>query len=924
MASPPTGTLTFLFTDIEGSTKLWEHDAPAMQAALARHDELLRWTIEEEGGYVFKTVGDAFCCAFSTATDALAAAIGAQRALLGEEWKVTGPLKVRMALHTGEAQERDGDYFGPPLNRVARLLSAAHGGQVLLSAASHETVRDQLPAGAALLDLGERRLKDLFRPERVFQLLVPGLPSEFLPLRTLEARPNNLPLQPTPLVGREREVEEISERLRSEEVRLLTLTGSGGVGKTRLALQVAADLLEQFKDGVFFVALATITDPELVPSTIAGPLGLKESAQQSLMETLKSYLREKDLLLILDNFEQVLEGAPVVGELVGACRKLQVLTTSRIPLRLYGENEYSVPPLALPDPERPPPVELLTHYEAVRLFIERAQAAKADFSVTNDSAPAVAQICARLDGLPLAIELAAARIKLLTPQAILARLGNRLKLLTGGARDLPKRQRTLRSTIDWSFGLLEEGEKVLFGRLSVFAGGRTLEAIEAVCDAGGDLPVDVLGGVSSLVDESLLRQEEGVGGEPRFYMLETIHEYARERLEEYGEAEEIRRRHAHYFLAMAERAEPELPGPRDMEWLERLEEEHDNLRAALSWMLEGGETELGLRLAGALWMFWDAHGHYSEGRRWLEEALAKANGASAAARAKALQGFGSLVYRTGEVDRAVVAAEDGLKLSDEAGLGDAVAANFLRILGWMAEVRGHHERAKELLEESLRLSRDADDTFGIADALLMLGSTVGSLGDRTREKQLHEEGLALSRELGYGSTLGILLFSEGYRLLLEGDYERGAALNEEAATLYRERGYKSGLYYALDNLGWAALLQGDHEQARSYYDQSLVLCKELGDRMIASESLEGMACTAAAEGEAERAARLFGAAEALREAVGYQHLPEEDAWREPYLAAVRSQLDEASWEEAWAEGRAMSFEEAVSYAMVEEEEEAGG
>ena len=366
MSSPPTGTVTFLFTDIEGSTKLWERNAQAMQATLVRHDEILRGVTVEQEGHVFKTVGDAFCCAFTTATDALEAALSAQRTLNAEEWIETGPLMVRMALHTGATEERDGDYFGPPVNRVARLLSAAHGGQVLLSAATHEIVRDQLPAGAALMDLGEHRFKDLFRPERVFQLRAPDLALEFPPLRTLESRPNNLPLQPTPLVGREREVEEVAERIRSEEVRLLTLTGPAGTGKTRLALQAGADLLEEFEDGVFFVALAATTDPELVPSTIAGPLGVKESAAQPITETLKSFLQEKHLVLVLDNFEQVLEGARVVGKLVSACPKLKVLATSRTPLRLYGEQEYPVPPLALPDSKVLPPVKILTQYEALR------------------------------------------------------------------------------------------------------------------------------------------------------------------------------------------------------------------------------------------------------------------------------------------------------------------------------------------------------------------------------------------------------------------------------------------------------------------------------------------------------------------------------------------------------------------------------
>jgi class 3 adenylate cyclase len=451
--NPPTGTVTFLFTDIEGSTKLWERSPEAMSHALARHDKILRETIEIHGGHVFKTVGDAFCAAFSTATDALKAALESQRRLFFSEWEQIGPLRVRMALHTGAAEGRDGDYFGPPLNRVARLLSAAHGGQMLLSVTTQELARDQLPADVELWDLGQHRLKDLGRPEHVFQLATSGLPADFPPLHTLDVHPNNLPLPSTPLVGREREVGEVAERVRSEEARLLTLTGPGGTGKTRLGLQAAADVLEDFSDGVFFVALATITEPELVVSTIARALGVKESAELSLMESLKNYLRDKHLLLVLDNFEQVLEGAPLVGELLGACPNLKVLATSRIPLKLYREQEYLVPPLSLPDLRVMPSLEVLTQYEAVKLFVERARAAKANFEVTNENAPAIAEICARLDGLPLAIELAAARVKVLTPQKMLDRLSDPLKFLTKGARDLPERQRTLRATMEWSHAL---------------------------------------------------------------------------------------------------------------------------------------------------------------------------------------------------------------------------------------------------------------------------------------------------------------------------------------------------------------------------------------------------------------------------------------------------------------------------------------
>jgi predicted ATPase/class 3 adenylate cyclase len=718
VASPPTGTVTFLFTDIEGSTKLWEHDAPAMQVALTRHDEILKGAIEERGGYVFKTVGDAFCCAFLTAPDALKAALEIQRRLLSSDREESGPLRVRMALHTGAAEERDGDYFGPPVNRVARLMSAAHGGQVLLSLPTQELVRDQLPAGTILRDLGERRLKDLFRPERVFQLVSPDLPSEFPPLRTLEVYRNNLPLQPTPLIGREKEVAQVCDLLHSDETRLLTLTGPGGTGKTRLALQATADLLDDFPDGTFFAQLATLTESEMFFSAVAETLGVREVGEQPLGESLKDYLCERRMLLLLDNFEQVLEAAPAVTEMLAVAPDLKVLATSRAPLGLYGEHEFPVPPLSMPDLKSPPPLERLTQYEAVGLFVERARAVKPDFKVTNDSAPAVAEICVRLDGLPLAIELAAARIKMLPPKAMLQRLGSRLKLLTGGARDLPERQRTLRATIEWSFALLDEGEQLLFARLAVFSGGRTLEAIEVICDAEGDLPVETFEGVSSLLDKSLLRQEEGSSGEPRFVMLETVHEFAREKLEESREAEEIKRVHAQYFLTLAEEAYPELKGANQLEWLDRLEAEHDNMRAALTLALERKEAEVAISLGGALWLFWFVRGYHSEGRRWLQEALAIDERGSPDSRAMALAGVGWLAVQQGDLDRAQEVCEEGLEVLEHEGREARDAKlGLLVCLGWVALDRDDYERATQLFEESLALSQQTRDTYWHATSL---------------------------------------------------------------------------------------------------------------------------------------------------------------------------------------------------------------
>jgi predicted ATPase/class 3 adenylate cyclase len=919
MADPPTGTVTFLFTDLEGSTKLWEKSPKGMEGALARHDAILWKAIEEHGGFVFKTIGDAFCAAFPTALGALEAVLTAQRTLFSEEWgEEIGTLRARMALHTGATHERDGDYFGPPVNRVARLLSAAHGGQVLISSSTQELVRDQLPPQTHLRDLGERHLKDLSRPERIFQLTASDLPSEFPPLRTLESYTNNLPLQATPLIGREREVEAVCGRLRSPDTRLLTLVGPGGTGKTRVGLQVAAELVDDFQDGVFFVPLAAIEDPLLVAPTIARVLGLSEGGAQPPEELLEGYLRERQTLLLLDNLEQVLESAPVVDRLLSSAAELKILATSRTPLGLYGEYEFPVPPLTLPDPESLPPVENLTEYEAVRLFVERARAVNPDFSLTEEDGAVVVEICARLDGLPLAIELAAARIKLLPPRVLLDRLGNRLKLLTGGARNLPERQRTLRNAIEWSYDLLDEGEKMLFGRLGVFSGGATLEAIEAVCDARGDLPTDVLDGASSLLDKSLLRQEEGAGGEPRFVMLETIHEFAKGKLEGSGGADAVRRAHAEYFLTLAEETEPGLRGPEQGTWLERLDLEHDNIRAALSWAVEKGEAELGLRLAGALRPFWYSRGHFDEGKRWLTDTLAQGERASALARAKALEGLSWLADVQGDLHGAEAAADEGLRLSAREEVKDSLAAALQLILGDVAEQRGDYERAKVLFEESRRIYLEAGDEWGVAEAIGGLGNLYYDRGDHERAKELYEEGLALSRKLGGAQPHSTFLISLGYEFLLQGDYEQAAALNEEAATLLREHGLRGGLEHALDNLGWAALLREDYERADALHQDSLMLCLELGNELVASESLEGLACTAGAQGDAERAARLFGVAEALRESVGYRQVDREWALRQPYLTAARDSTENAAWEKAWEEGRKMKFEEAVSYALEED------
>jgi predicted ATPase/class 3 adenylate cyclase len=616
MAGLPSGTVTFLFTDVEGSTARWEQQPEVMRPALARHDALLRASIQEHDGHVVKTMGDAFHAVFVRAPDAVAAALDAQRRLQAEPWGETGPLRVRMALHTGAAEERDGDYYGPPLNRAARLLGIGHGGQILLSEVTAALARDDLPAGATLDDLGTHRLKDLTRPERVFQVAGPELAAVDRPLASLDARPHNLPVQTTPLIGREQAGAAVQAMLLRDDVRLVTLTGPGGTGKTRLSLQVAAEVLDRFEHGAFFVELAPISDPGLVVSAIAQALGVQGAAGRSLLDVLVDALRGRELLLVLDNFEQVLPAATEVDALLRACPRLTVLVTSRAALQLRGEHEFPVPPLALPLTGQASSPAALSQYAAVALFIERATAVKPDFTVTNQNAPAIAEICVRLDGLPLAIELAAARIRLLSPEAMLARLGHGLALLTGGPRDLPARQQTLRGAIAWSYDLLDDAEQRLFRRLGVFVGGCTIESAEGIGDLDESLGLDVLDSISPLVAGSLVRQQEQPDGEPRFSMLETIREYALERLEESGEAPLVRRRHGEHFLALIEEAAPHLIRLEGATWMDRLQLEHDNLRAALGWGSAAPDTaDLMARVAGPFWWFWWMSGHLTEGRR---------------------------------------------------------------------------------------------------------------------------------------------------------------------------------------------------------------------------------------------------------------------------------------------------------------------
>ena len=962
MPDLPTGTLTFLFTDIEGSTTRWEHHPDAMRVALARHDALLRTVITAHGGVVFKMVGDAVYTAFAVAADAVTAAVAGQRAVAAEEWGEVGPLRVRMALHTGAAQSRDEDYFGPTLNRVARVLSTGYGGQILLSTVTYELVRDSLPAGASVKDLGEHALKDLLRPEHVYQLVIPNLPTEFPPLKSLERHPHNLPVQPTPFIGREQEVSTICQRLRRPEVRLLTLTGPGGIGKTRLGLQIAAELADQYPDGVFFVNLAPVSDPDRVASAILQTLGISDLSGQPPLTLLTAALKDKQMLLLIDNFEQVITAAVQVAELLAACPKLKIIVTSRVVLHIRAEREFALPPLSLPNPKHLPDLVTLSQYEAVALFIERAQAVRPDFQVTNANAPAVAAICARLDGLPLAIELAAARAKFFAPQALLSRLEQGLSVLSGGARDLPTRQQTLRGAIAWSYDLLSPEEQQLYRRLAVFVDGCMWEAAEVVCRAAGELSGDILDGLLSLVDKSLLRQEESTEGEPRFWMLQLLREFGLEAQARTGEAELTRQAHALYYLALAEEAKPHLRGTEQARWLARLEQEHENLQVALNWLLEGARMEEGkeqaeraLRMCGALFWFWRIRGYMREGQTELSQALAARSGVVVPVQAEALLGAAELAFALGDYERVEALGGESLVLYRQLGDAAGMAAS-LYLLGHTAGERSQYVAARSQIEKAATLFQQVGDTWGRGRCLIQIAHIATGQGEYDHARTLLEETLGLSSVLGDKGLVGWALYELAQVLFLsQGDQAKAYALTEQSLAILREVFDKWIRGLPLILLGQIVLQQGEATRAHERAEESIALLREIGDRVPTCEALIGLARVVAFQGDLAAARRLYqeclamlheigcqefipaclegmgvvlagqgvplkavglwGTAEALREAMGTPMHPVYRTDYEQATIAARAALGEEAFAAAWAEGRATPVEQAITDAL---------
>jgi predicted ATPase/class 3 adenylate cyclase len=931
----PNEIATILLTDIEHSTRLWELYPAAMPAALKRHDELAAAHIAGAGGKLLKErgEGDSLFAVFSRAADAVDAAIHLQQALLQEFWEapVSGTsdrggqenpqdkvdsaalsklsLRVRIALHTGKVHLRDGDYYGPTVNRCARIRAAAHGGQVLLSQSTAERVQDRLPDAATLVDLGSHRLRDLEQPERIYQLSYIGWPNRFPPLITLQSFTNNLPLQLTSFIGREAEIMEAREAL--NRTRLLTLTGSGGCGKTRLALQLAAELLEDYPDGVWLVELAALTAPEHVAKAIAATLRLQEQPDVDPISSLSEHLLKKKLLLVIDNCEHILEAAAqTVFALLRVCPDLKLLVTSRARLNINGENAWPVPTFPVPMANEKLAVGEALQIASVRLFAERGTAASPRFVLTDRNLPAVARICRRLDGIPLAIELAAARISVLTPEQIAKRLETSFRILTSGDKTVLERHQTLDAMIGWSYDLLSPHEQQLLRRLVVFAGGWTLEAAEQTCCGDGIEEEDVLELLSHLVDASLVIAEEREDS-LRYRLLETVRQYGREKLEAAGESETAANRHLDYFLRLAEEAEPQLTGPDQREWLDRLDADHDNLRAALRWAVD---PELRLRLAASLWRYWGACGHIIEGKVWLEGGLQNSHRVSDAVRAKALNGAGVLASRQHDFATAEAWLNQSLALR-EAQRDDYGVAEALNNLGNVCRLRQDWAHARTLYERSLEIRERVHDDWGLATSLSNLGVVLAELREVDAALELTRRSLVIYRNVGDMANIASSLINLGVLALNARDYKTALPLFEEAAAKSRAANNVWGLAIALNNLGRVHYFLENYLESTAFYLEGLAIRAKTDDMHGIGVLIAGIASVALKQNENERAACLFGASQAIIDQLG-QELP--SGMRksvEDGILEVRNRLLPNEFSVHWQTGYHLSREHAVQYAM---------
>jgi predicted ATPase/class 3 adenylate cyclase len=894
------GTFTFLFSDIEGSTRLEQEIGRDRYAELrGRHREILRAAAEERGGLEQGTEGDSLFVAFREAADAVDAAVAAQRGLASEPWPDDATVRVRMGLHTGGAEQSGESLVGLGINRAARLSALAHGGQILASSLVRDQLLDHPVDGVTFRDLGEHRLKDLSAPVRIVQVVAAGLPADFPALRSLDARPNNLPTQLTTFIGRDAELDAAADLLAT--TRSLTLTGPGGTGKTRLSLQLAARASDDFPDGVFFVPLEPIRDPMLVAPRIASALGVAESTARSIDESLADWLRDKKLLLVLDNFEQVVAAAPIVADLLRAAPDVKTIVTSRAALHISGEQEYEVPGLPTPpDPShqsgiermnrgggsRPIDPTALGQYAAVRLFIERAVSVRPGFAVTNENAPAVAAISARLHGMPLAIELAAARIKLLSPDAILVRLDHQLDVLAAGARDLPERQQTLRGAIAWSYDLLDDGGKRLLDRLSVFASGFDLATAEAICGPSSEIGGDILDGLMALADQSLVKVEESPDGEPSFRLLDTIREYAAERLEADGEADTIRTRHSEWYAALVSRAADELAGAQQRRWLDRLELEHDDIRAVIDRAVAGPDPPTAIGVAFAMWRFWQKHGHLAEARRRLEGMEAAPwSRDDPRLRAKLMEALGGTCWWQGELDAMTPRYREALEIWQALGDDDAELANAYYNASFTYAVNVGFQPSGEAADDEtgLRYLEQARDIFRRIGDRRGEGNAVWGLGNYRYFRQYPGNG------------------EEQFR---------------ETLTIFGEVGDLTMEAWGLHMLGTALLRNGQVDEARGYIAHAIRHFHNAGDASGLTLTFDDMSAVAVADGDLPRAARLRGAARNLTVETGAGLAGYvEDTFESGARPGIRTRMSSDDLAAFETEGAAWTLDEATAYAL---------
>jgi len=908
----PSGTVTFLFTDIEGSTQRWETHRAEMKAALNRHDELLAAAIGGARGYVFKKMGDAYCAAFHTAPEAVRASIDAQLALAKEDFASVDGLRVRMALHSGYADERDGDYFGPTVNRVARLLAIGHGGQVLVSASAADLAQAEMPAGASLRNLGAQRLKDLAHPEQVFQLDAEGLPSDFPPLRSLDALPNNLPIQVTSFLGRDEDVAEVKKLL--EKTRLLTLAGTGGVGKTRLALQVGAELLDQHPDGVWFVDLAGLQDPDLIASEMAAVLGVRVGADRSLVESIIYSLKPKQVLIILDNCEHVVEtAAQITSSIIKGAPQVRVLTTSREGLGIAGEVVHRVSPLAVPKSGAGMTAEAAKQFGAVALFVDRATAANTRFALTDADAPVVVDICRSLDGIPFAIELAAARVKAMSVVNLAERLTERFRILTGGDRTALPRHQTMRALIDWSYNLLNERERTLVNRVSVFAGGWTIEAASEICADETIESWEILDMISSLVDKSLVQAEIG-GTSERYRLLDSTWRYALEKLGEAGESERINRKHAEYFLKLAQEADDAWESTPSKVLIEQMEPELDNFRAAMDWALtKRNDVVVGRALAAALRELWIGVGSRREGARWINLAIeAQPDAPPDAVSVKLWMGFalnnealGAAQQEAAERALAQAEALDDRKLLAQAQIQ----------LGFALDRRGRFDEAEAEYVKAVPLLRETKTTKKLASCLSWWSIIFWIRGDAKAAQKGFEEAISLAKSFGDEQMTATVLGNVAELSFSQGDIDKAISVAEEALAMRRKSRNPGSAANALTNLTAYRLAIGQIEEARANGHEGIKLAREAQEGLLGAYAMQHLAVIQAQQGGRRDAARLLGYVdEAIRKSE-FKREPTEKWSYEKLMGLLREQLSDDEIKALAAEGAGWTDDQAVVEAL---------